>query len=280
MQVLGFDRHKRTVCCVSDDGALVVRDTRTHRQLARVDTRAALRRAGWGEARRVCGCALCPYDSRYAVVSASDAQATMGVALLDLEAAECVSYTTKSYLAAVRARQRPRMAAPATSTSLLSSSVVAGDGTVIEVPSLPPPDIEYHSHDGFDDDSGSARGCEAAAVGTSNADRLNQRGGVVCLSASQSTASGAVSAVVHAPEGLLCMALPQQAPASTSCLTPAAKRINWDDQAVVAALDRSRCPTHDVDRFALHPQALLGDTLLCTAGSSVFHVSIADRSAV
>ena len=85
------------MCCLSDGGAVCVWDLRARRRLARCDAGAALRGAGWHGAAFVCGAAQCPYSAQHVIVTASDTQATLAVALLDVTAGTCVSYTTHAY---------------------------------------------------------------------------------------------------------------------------------------------------------------------------------------
>lgn len=233
------------VCCLSDGGAVCVWDLRARRRLARCDAGAALRGAGWRDAAFVCGAAQCPYSAQHVIVTASDTQATLAVALLDVTAGTCVSYTTHAYTLP----QQPLQQQPQQQTPM---STVWDDGST------------YVPNEGVVGDESSSRGGaqeDGAVIDVTAA--LNRRSPVVCLDTWQCAARHAVAAAVLAPDGLQRVVLPMAPP------DPTRVAVDWD-RAVVSGPVLALPP---IDTYALHPRAPLGSTFLCARGSSLFHIT-------
>lgn len=225
------------MCCLSDAGVVCVWDVRARRLLARCDACAAVRGAGWRDAALVCGAAQCPHSAQHVVVAASDARTTLAVALLDVAAGACVSYTTRTYalppLSPLSPQQQPQQT---------SVSTVWNDGSTYLAPAAP----------AAPEGDSSSGGVTAV---------LTRRSTVVCPEAWQCAARHAVTATVLAPDGLQCVALPAAVPSDTG-----SRAVDWAWAALTPP------PLPPIDTYALHPRALLGTTFLCARGAALFHV--------
>lgn len=270
VQVLGCSERGggsgAAVCCLSDTGKVCVWDLRGRRPLARCDVPVAMFCAGCRTAEVVCGAAQCPYSAQHVVVTASDFRTAFTVALLDVVAGACLSYTTHTFAQPPPwpSQQQQQQQQEQQSSSSSDTVLVLEDGSTIPLPPPPPPPrrlplfVASPGEDDDDDDGGFGRFVQGFDVESA----LNRRSPVVCPEAWQCAARHAVTAVVHAPDGLQCVTLPTAPPSNAR-----SRAVAWD--RVVAAPVPS---LPHIDTFALHPRAPLGTTFLCARDAELFHV--------